>query len=440
MAGRAILRLLLTMKLRPQETPKTLAMLGKYKFNRWSVAAAALCTTAWVIMLGMAVSPRFWSWASPFFYDPTRPTFADLKAYTWAMQVYDSGVDPLTVASSSIEPVYNYPRIWLHASALGLDRVPLVTFGLVFDGMLLVSLFFLMRVRDLSGVVLIAVVLASPPLHLLLERGNIDIAIFVLVVLGLYSGGELAGPAAAAMEALSLGIASILKLYPFAALCTKVVTSSRSRRWIYVVVALATALIFVCEREELKQVSRKTPRPHYDAAYGAAVLSDRMLVRYNLSDQINVEVGHESFSSPRLVASGIYLAAALTACWLGLIRGGPLGRVYGPPWKWCAFCSGVAIYCGSFLLGNNWRYRLVFLVLTFPYLLDSLASPDSRKRWRVVVTAVILITFCGPLHLPRAFFVLQQASDWAVGVILPAILVAHAFRKMGPQGSSVSTC
>ena len=34
------------------------------------------------------------------------------------------------------------------------------------------------------------------------------------------------------------------------------------------------------------------------------------------------------------------------------------------------FILGASIFCGTFALGANWDYRLIFLLFTFPYLLE----------------------------------------------------------------------
>ena len=57
-----------------------------------------------------------------------------------------------------------------------------------------------------------------------------------------------------------------------------------------------------------------------------------------------------------------------------------------------AFRAGAAIYLGTFLLGNNWDYRLIFLILAIPQLVawarDSACA--VRRAARVVLAAILV--------------------------------------------------
>jgi hypothetical protein len=57
-----------------------------------------------------------------------------------------------------------------------------------------------------------------------------------------------------------------------------------------------------------------------------------------------------------------------------------------------AFRMGASIYVGTFLLGNNWDYRLAFLVLTIPQLTQWFRSENKEHRALAIgVTAAILL-------------------------------------------------
>ena len=46
-----------------------------------------------------------------------------------------------------------------------------------------------------------------------------------------------------------------------------------------------------------------------------------------------------------------------------------------------AFLFGAGIYCGTYLLGTNFIYRLMFLLLCIPQLLNWLAPNSERTSW-----------------------------------------------------------
>src|SRR5205085_5243689 len=64
-----------------------------------------------------------------------------------------------------------------------------------------------------------------------------------------------------------------------------------------------------------------------------------------------------------LVVGGGLIAIALLV-WTGRPAAEPVTSIRAN-----AFCAGAAIYCGSYLLFENFDYRLVFLLLTLPQLL-----------------------------------------------------------------------
>ena len=77
-----------------------------------------------------------------------------------------------------------------------------------------------------------------------------------------------------------------------------------------------------------------------------------------------------------------------------------------------SFRLGAGIYIGTFLLGNNWDYRLIFLLFTLPQLLDWV----KRNKMAKYTLLAVLITF---IHLwlvlifPFAYF-LDEFANWFV--------------------------
>ena len=56
-----------------------------------------------------------------------------------------------------------------------------------------------------------------------------------------------------------------------------------------------------------------------------------------------------------------------------------------------AFWLGAGIYIGTFLLGNNWDYRLIFLLFTLPQLTFWVRSRDSKFVLPAATTLFVLI-------------------------------------------------
>ena len=105
------------------------------------------------------------------------PPFNDLQVAWDGIAADARGVDPLL----SKELPYNYPRLWLVTSGAGLHRVPVVGAGLALAAGFLALALWILRVRTRGEAAIVALLLVSPSVGLAVERGNLDLVIFLLV-------------------------------------------------------------------------------------------------------------------------------------------------------------------------------------------------------------------------------------------------------------------
>jgi hypothetical protein len=59
-----------------------------------------------------------------------------------------------------------------------------------------------------------------------------------------------------------------------------------------------------------------------------------------------------------------------------------------------AFRMGASVYVGTFLLGNNWDYRLAFLVLVVPQLMQWIGAGSKRLRTATYISMTALLLSC----------------------------------------------
>jgi hypothetical protein len=59
-----------------------------------------------------------------------------------------------------------------------------------------------------------------------------------------------------------------------------------------------------------------------------------------------------------------------------------------------AFRMGASVYVGTFLLGNNWDYRLAFLILVVPQLLEWTRSSYREYRYPALVSLFAILACC----------------------------------------------
>jgi hypothetical protein len=104
-----------------------------------------------------------------------------------------------------------------------------------------------------------------------------------------------------------------------------------------------------------------------------------------------------------------------------------------------AFRIGATIYIGTFLMGNNWDYRLVFLVFTIPQLSEWAQSKGARMRTLSIVNLVMIFIACwylvlslilnnlGLLDVLRdPLFGLGEIAKWGMFMVLTILFFASA--------------
>lgn len=283
--------------------------------GRLLLAAAAIGFLG--VMAALSPDARYATWRA--LGVPTlQPEFADARVITTGWDCTQAGYDVLR--ENPCDPwqrPMNYPRLWTLPAALGLGEAATAPLALTFAALFLAALLRLVgRIGRREAAVYLAAV-ASPSVLLALERGNNDLAVFALVVAG--------GPVA-------ILAGTVVKLYPLAAIVA--LRTWRARLAVGAVAAVYGALTL----HDIGLVFAATP--HYaEWSYG---LSSTALV----------------FSVPAWTIAALILVAVAVI--------GRMARPIEAP----SFTAGAAIYLATYVAGPSWDYRLIFVLLTFPALIE----------------------------------------------------------------------
>jgi hypothetical protein len=96
-----------------------------------------------------------------------------------------------------------------------------------------------------------------------------------------------------------------------------------------------------------------------------------------------------------------------------------------------AFLFGAGIYCGTYLLGTNFIYRLMFLLLCLPQLLDWQIRMCESNKSAGIAERALLVTVLGVLwsngnaNGHTMFFLLPQLLDWLLFFYLAAVFMLN---------------
>ena len=288
---------------------------------------------------------------------PLHIPYGDLRSVTSAWECTRRGID--VMAANPCDPYHrsaNYPGIWMAPSVLGLGVGDTVALGRCLVAVFLVAVFAVLSpvARPVDALVYGAAV-CSPAVMLGVERGNVDILLFALVVLGvlLYRRSRLPFGQAIVL------FAAVLKLFPiFAAGVFVRRRSTRSLIGLGVMLA-AFAIYCLAILDELRVIWRVTPQPS-EYAYGIRICSEWLASRAGIG---NAHLRAWDVGLALLVLAEIFLARGRLRASLHVNDDAPERRDVD------LFVAGAGVYVLTYVLFRSYEYRLVFLLLTVPQLL-----------------------------------------------------------------------
>lgn len=337
--------------------------------RRISGAAGVLVAAFGVGIFFLALRIDGWYWPDLGVPGGTGLYFLDLRFFTSAWECVRDGVD--VTPRNPCDPqarVFNYPSLWLVPAPLGLGQEHTVRLGKLLILAFFGSVFAVIgRTRLLDGLVW-ATALCSPAVMLGVERGNPDLLMFCLVAWAVLLLRHANPAVRVAAHGLFL-LAALLKLYPVLAWGPLL---RQPRRWAiagFGALAVAFACYAIVTRDDLRRI-RETVPVEASFAYGAPILGD--------------EVGG------RLVVLVAGAALTLLLVWLARRRVPHLVPADGRDLD--LFVAGAATFVGTYAIGQNFNYRMVFLLLTLPLLLRLSRGRRSTSPFAALGVAAVIAT------------------------------------------------
>ncbi len=322
------------------------------------------------------------------------PHFADLRNLTSAGDSIRAGFDPLV--QNPADPwrrPFNQPRIMQHiVSGLGISGAHTTAVGVTFIVLFVAGIFLSLPPISNATALPLAAVIFSPAVMLGIERGNHDLLMFFLVALGLAWSGK------RALSFTVLLLAAFIKLFPVFSVALFL---RQNFRPFLITAALFMALFclyLLLNSGDLARIYATTEKGYGAWAYGTKAF----------------------FDPPRIWQSYMPMLVLLPAV---------AGLVF---WRWRAgdgekgssvyidgFRVGAAIYLGTFFLGNNWDYRLMFLIFAVPQLVAWAGEPG--RRIPAIGALITLLFSCWTLAVWKIGLVLaiaDEIANWLLFVLL----------------------
>ena len=374
-----------------------------------------------VILFGVVLAVAYlhskeWSAAWQLLYVPAMDrSFADTRTITYSIDCLAIGGDPYL--SRDCDPwsrLYNYPEPWLWLRYLGVSSASTNAIGIGIALAFFSTVVALFRLHSLTTGLIAALAVLSPPVLLGVERGNTDLLIFVALTATIYLTSELPIERRQIANGCAIVPLAVLKLFPIAALA--VVARTRNGLYFSIVFAiLSFALILLTTGWDLVHVISNTPVTVIGTSYGSSRIV--MVAMHDLGLRIG-----PSATLPRVIGLCAAIAVFLLSVNVGQRHRACL-MLYMPPLQRDARSvlglAGIAIFLGSFLLGSNFDYRLVFLLCTLPVLLRAYEQDESLKRLTVPILIVIFLWLS---RISQEILFADELLDWALFSVLSAWL------------------
>lgn len=369
----------------------------------------ALPSIALVMLLAIATKLGTWAWLSGSAYVPD---FDDLKQLTASAECL--AADPSwDFSSPTCDPLgraYNYPMFWIQA--LEFLNVTSGDTKLLGAGLAIIAIGSITIIAFLArsafgswtSLGLFTLAALSPPIFLLIDRGNSDSVILGLTVLAVVlviRGNSIAG-------APIIAFSGFLKLFSFASGLMLVVQRRQRISSIAMLGAFFLVSMFFL-RDQIPIISANTPRSA-NTSFGISVVP--------LRHEINIAPFMGYGRSIGLSAVALFILGAITV--LLLLRISTLKRGFEDVSMALTkntrasvlFLAGSGPVIMAALVGTSYDYRLTFLLLPLAAVLVVRSEAPVSATWAAVLILVLMLGSGGYVWM-------GQIVDYLWIVILP---------------------
>jgi hypothetical protein len=278
--------------------------------------------------------------------------------------------------------------------------------------------------RSNKSLLFIFVLLISPPVLLLLERGNNDVLVFsgiILTYYGIKANQNLPENLRLYLPIIIFFILGVLKLYPFILIITilfEKLTLTKKTAIMLLFVMLSCLYIFYI-KDDLKLILKNTPNPS-DMAYGRMVKF--WIFNYSLELRHKISI---------ILTSIVIMIALLTQFLFSKMQFAASDTINNSE-TWLFLC-GASIYIGTFLIGNNYIYRIVFLLLCLPNLFSLVRQPKLRY-FSIAILIMIALRFYFTTfekYLPfKQQFLLDLSLSWGILFSTTTLVLFYTFKSI----------
>lgn len=347
------------------------------------------------------------------------PRFADLRVVLAGFECTRLGYDAQLInPCDPWDRPFAYPRLWLILVPLGLDQSHALWGGFILAALFYIATFVMIGKLNYYGAFIYALILCSPSIMWMVERGNVDIIIYLLFFVSwlLISGSQRLVYRGFGYSLILL--ASFLKLFPIFALSILVQEKRKNFLSLILLFSMPFIVYWLSNLEELRAISGGLDLSFTWRSFGFKVLF--ISIKKFL-------FGNNLFGSKRLIVTliaGIFIGLLFVFVFYKLILvtfnqlQAWLKRDYLPEsqsteqsfsYSLNGFRIGSSLYIGAFLMGTVFDYKLSFLIFAVPQMLNWIRNNKNLG----FLSSIALIGIIGTLYIsPSSLLNIDEIINW----------------------------
>jgi hypothetical protein len=393
----------------------------------WRVAAIIIIVLYGSLLIGAAgfigipAKSLLWSMGVPALDHP----LMDLRGVAVWCEMFRHGGSPMLhqgVIDFPGEQQYqtylmNYSPVVLGMGWLGLLPMHVLAWGITLAVLYGFSLWFLAGSCSVKMALIWTLLICSPCSALVIERGNLDMLLFALLVTALLVRNHPLGASVAIL------VAGLIKFFPIGARVAVWREGGKKNR-VAVILAGAIFLIFLFFLRSRLGLIGTSLTGQYQSAFGCGVGAD-LLRHYGIIGDMNY-----GFIRGGLVAV-VCLLLAISGIFGLLTSNTSALRTLSDRTQYAFFLTA-PFMLGLFVMGNQMDYKWIFFLPMVPAVLELLGSPDAvesgvSKIWFGGILAYSYWTFFSDEGSLRNAL-LKQAVMWVV-MGMTAFLSGRLWKK-----------
>ncbi len=365
--------------------------------------------------------------------DVQKMSFMDFRLIPGSAESFRHGFEPSV--ENPLDPngrIFNYPAFWRLFFYTGITQADTFRISITMIVLFFISVFLFPEKLSIPGAIAMLFVLFSPASMLLYERANVDLIVFVICVLIVIAESH-----SAYVATLLIMFGSIVKLFPFFGVTVLLKEPRNKFLWLFTACSLVLGIYMISTLNSVKASWNLTMRGD-GASYGTDVFVTRYgpAISRALAQTVSPVQLSLLLKYGSLAIALLLLLAVVIWAFMDIEQPGTVSDR-----NFAAFRMGASIYVGTFLLGNNWDYRLAFLVLLIPQLVEWTRSASRGYRivsllslilvllscWHFWIVEIPLASVFGSLEDSKKFWIiLDELFNWILFASLAYLLVASA--------------